>query len=268
MPDGSNAAVSRSDATAQVHAGLANAFPAAAFPNRASSAVPPGPGPNTPNMPSTRTRVPARVNAPRCAATAGMLASQLEHPAATNHTSTGRPSSEARLTLRWSSSISVPTGAAAARWPAERAAGAGAPPVAARTPRAAPSPATAATAAIRAALPARLGRSGPLVPPAESACTVRTSAVTGPARPARLLRRYRLIRRYRRTLSLTVPRFARRPAMGTLLAPSGGRSALAKVRDGCRTDLRRSSSWYIPTGHGPARGQRQARREPRQDAIS
>src|SRR6266851_7714058 len=203
MPDGSNAAVSGSEATPQVHQGLANAFPAAAFPKLASAAVPPGPGPNTPYMPSTRTRVQDRVNAPRCEATAGMLASQLAHPAATNHTSTGRPRSEARLTRRWSSSVSVPPGAVAAGWPAAgRAAAAGAPPVAARTPSTAPSPTTTAAAAIRAAFPGRRGREGPLVPPAGSACTVRTSALTGPVHPAVLLRQYRLIRRYHRTDSV------------------------------------------------------------------
>src|SRR5262249_55019565 len=202
MPAGSNAAVSGSDATPQVHPGLANAVPAATFPKRASSAVPPRPGPNTPYMPSTRTRVPDRVNAPRCEATAGMLASQLEHPAATNHTSTGRPRSEARLSRRWSSSVSVPPGAAAPGPPqAAPAAGGGAPLAAASPPRAAPNPRTTASAPILAAFPVRRGLPWPAGRAAGSACTASTSALTGAVRP-QLLRQYRLIRRYRRPLSL------------------------------------------------------------------
>src|SRR5262249_34844377 len=94
----------------------------------------------------------------------------------------------------------------AAGWPPPgRAAGAGAPPVAARTPRTAPRPRATATAPIRVAFPAPRGRrlGSPLLP-AGSACTGRTSAPTGPVAPARILRQYRSIRRYHRTTRLVL----------------------------------------------------------------
>src|SRR5579883_3214212 len=104
-------------------------------------------------MPRARTRVPARLKAPRCWATTGTLAAQLTQPLATNHTRTPWPRSWARGPTR----PSRPTQEAVAAEAAEVDGGGGPDLLTAQVP-------ASTTAAVARATPAshpRLRRPGP-----------------------------------------------------------------------------------------------------------